>query len=117
MAAGVAILALTGCGGGGPAQPAGSAKITMTDFRFDPASPSVPAGKSVFYLVNSGSSGHDLVITKDRGGSQVIARSSLVAGGDAGIFTVANLASGSYFFRCDVPGHAESGMVGTLTVS
>jgi len=110
-------LLLMACGGGaGATQPAGSTKITMTDFRFDPASPSLPAGKAVFFLVNSGSSGHDLVITRDKAGSEVVAKSSLVAGGETAVFTVDNLAPGTYFLRCDLPGHADSGMVGTLTI-
>ena len=88
----------------------------MTDFKFEPRTLSVPGGKVVFFLVNPGSSGHDMVITRDEAGRQVVSRSPFVAAGESATFTIANLGAGSYFFRCDVPGHAESGMTGTLTV-
>ena len=110
------LIALPSCGGGSSVQPAGSTKVTFSDFKFDPRSISVSGGKVVFYLVNSGSTSHDFVITKDAAGKEVVGKSSLVAAGDTSTFTVDNIASGSYFFRCDVPGHADSGMTGTLSV-
>ena len=110
------LMALPACGGGSSAQPAGSTKVTFSDFKFDPKSISVSGGKVVLYLVNSGSTGHDFVITKDAAGKEVVSKSSLVAAGDTSAFTVDNIAPGSYFFRCDVPGHADSGMTGTLSV-
>jgi len=124
LKAAFAALALTvllaGCGGGGggsntTAQPPGSVKVTMSDFKFDPNALTVPAGKSVFYLVNNGPASHDMTIADSSG--KVIAKSSLVQSGDTSTFTVDNLAAGKYQVYCDVVGHKDAGMVGTLTVT
>jgi plastocyanin len=110
----VALLAACG-GGGGSAQPAGSVKVTMTEFAFSPSSLSVPSGKVVFYLVNGGTISHDMVI-KDSSGNTA-GRSDLVSAGDSFVFTVANLPAGTYSFACDQPGHEANGMKGTLTAT
>ena len=111
----VALLAACGGGGGGNAQPAGSIKVTMNEFAFNPSSLSVPSGKVVFYLVNQGSVAHDMVI-KDNSGA-IAGRSELVSAGDSFVFTVASLAAGKYRFLCDQPGHEADGMFGTLTAT
>lgn len=110
----LAALALGACGGGA-GQPAGSIKVTMSEFKFDPSTIDAKAGKVTLYLVNSGSVAHDLVV-KDSSGS-VVAKSDLIQAGDSATFAVPNLAAGSYTILCDVPGHAGSGMNGTLNVS
>jgi plastocyanin len=117
LAAAIASAALlAGCGGGsGPDQPAGSIKVTMTEFQFDPSTINASSGKVVFYLVNAGSAGHDLVIKDDAG--KKIAGSELVSAGDRFIFTIDSLPAGSYKIVCDQPGHEGSGMKGTLTVT
>lgn len=112
----VAAALLAGCGGGsGPDQPAGSTKVTMTEFQFEPPAINTSSGKVVFYLVNAGSMGHDLVV-KDSSDKK-IAGSELVSAGDRFIFTIDNLPAGSYKIVCDQPGHEGSGMKGTLTVT
>jgi plastocyanin len=111
----VALLAACGGGGGGNAQPAGSIKVTMTEFAFNPSTLSVPSGKVVFYLVNAGTVAHDMVI-KDSSGA-IAGRSELVSAGDSFVFTVANLAAGKYRFICDQPGHETDGMFGSLTAT
>jgi plastocyanin len=112
----VAVALLAACGGGGGcAQPAGSIKVTMTEFAFSPSTLSVPSGKVVFYLVNAGTISHDLVI-KDSAGN-IAGRSELVSAGDSFVFTVANLAAGKYKFVCDQPGHETNGMKGDLTAT
>ncbi len=113
--AAAALLAACGGGGGGTAQPSGSVRVTLADFKFDPATLSVPNGKVVFYLVNNGSVSHDMII-RDSGGNRV-AGSDLVSPGDALVFTVASIPAGTYTYFCDQPGHEQSGMHGTLTVT
>ena len=108
------VAVLTACGGG-PSQPSGSTKVTLSEFKFDPSSITVPHGKVVFWLVNSGNVAHDLAI-RDSTGSR-IAASELVSAGDAKEFDVSNLAAGSYTIFCTQPGHEASGMKGTLTVT
>ena len=109
------LLMLPACGGSSVAQPAGSIKVTMTEYHFDPTDLSAPSGKVVFYLVNAGSVAHDLVITKDDG--SVVARSELVSAGDQMVFTIDSIAAGKYKTLCDQPGHADNGMKGNLTIS
>ncbi len=113
----VAVLAFSAaaaCGGGG-GQPAGSIKVTLTEFKFDPSAISAPAGKVTFYLVNSGSVAHDLVVIGPDG--KKVAGSELVQAGNTSVLTVDNLTAGSYRIICDQPGHEESGMKGTLTIT
>lgn len=105
---------LTACGGGS-SQPAGSTKVTLSEFKFDPSSITVSHGKVVFWLVNSGNVAHDLAI-RDSAGSR-LAISELISAGDSKEFDVSNLAAGSYTIYCSQPGHEASGMKGTLTVT
>ena len=112
LAAGVLLGA---CGGSSASQPAGSTKVTMTEFKFDPSTISVPSGKAVFFLVNAGNTGHDMSIRDSSGAT--IAHSDLVSAGDSFVFTVDSLAAGTYTLFCSQPGHEASGMKGTLTVS
>ena len=111
----LAALALSGCSGGGATQPAGSIKVTMTEFQFDPSSIDAKAGKVTLFLVNTGTTAHDLVV-KDSSGV-VVAKSKMVQNGDSTTFDVSSLAAGSYTILCDVAGHEESGMKGTLKAS
>ena len=105
---------LTACGGGG-SQPAGSIAVKMTEFSYSPDTVSVPAGKVTFWLVNSGSAAHDLIIRD--GNNNRVAASELIQAGNSEAFTVDNLAAGQYTFFCDQPGHEQSGMKGKLTVT
>ena len=113
--AAVALLAGCGGGGGGASQPAGSIKVTMTEFKFDPSTISAPSGKVVFFLVNSGTTQHDMAI-RDSSNKRIDV-SELVSAGDSSVFTVNNLAAGTYTIYCTQPGHESSGMKGTLTVT
>lgn len=118
VAALIAIALLAACGGGGggsSGQPAGSIKVTMTEYKFDPAKLNASNGKVVFFLVNAGSVSHDMAI-RDSSGKQ-IAISELVSAGDSKVFTVENISAGSYTFVCTQPGHEDSGMKGTLTIT
>ena len=113
----VTLALLSGCGGGNStAQPAGSTKVSMTEFKFTPGDIQVNAGKVVFFLVNDGNgTSHDLVIRDSTG--QTIAKSELVSAGDSSVLTVDNIAAGTYTIVCDQAGHEASGMKGTLTVT
>jgi len=114
------LAAVVACGGGsggggeGANQPAGSHKLVLVDFKFQPKTVSVGAGKVTFFLVNDGPSAHDMVIADSSGKS--VARSTLVQPSNTETFAV-TLAAGSYVFYCDLPGHRAAGMEGTLTVS
>ena len=118
LAAGLAAVALlVACGGssgGGGGQPAGSTKVTMTDFKFDPATITVTHGSVTFWLVNAGSQSHDMSIRDSSG--KTIGTSDLVSSGDSTAFTI-KLDAGSYNFICTQPGHADLGMKGMLTAT
>ena len=105
----------SGGGGGGASQPAGSIKVTMTEFKFDPSDLQAKAGKVTFYLVNAGSAAHDMVIEQQ--GGERVAGSELVQAGNTSLFTVDNLPAGSYRIVCTQPGHESAGMKGTLSVT
>ena len=110
------VLGVAACGGNSVAQPSGSIKVSMTEFAFAPSTISAPAGKVVFYLVNAGNGvSHDLVI-RDSNGNR-IAGSELLSAGDSAVFTVDSIQAGTYTYFCDQPGHEQSGMKGTLTVT
>ena len=113
-----AVALLAGCGGGGgggSSQPAGSIQVTMTEFKFDPSTIQHSNGKMVFWLVNSGSTQHDMAIRDSSG--KTIATSELVSAGDTKEFDVSSILAGSYTFYCTQPGHEASGMKGTLTIT
>jgi plastocyanin len=70
------------------------------------------AGRDTFAFTNKSSVPHNFTILK---GSKVIGATPTFAGG-VKLLTV-TLAAGTYTFECTVPGHAEAGMKGTLTVT
>lgn len=115
LAGSLLLLAVAACGGGGSAHPAGSTKVTMTDYKFAPADLTVKPGKAQFFLVNTGGVSHDMVVTSSDG--KTLGKSELVQPGNSSVFTIDNLAAGSYKVVCDQPGHADLGMKGTLTAS
>lgn len=84
----------------------------MTEFAFEPADLTVSSGKVVFYLVNDGSSTHDMAILRPDGSR--LAKSEQVGAGSATVFTVSNLPAGQYTIVCTLPGHEDAGMKGTL---
>ena len=110
----VAMALLAGCGGG-PSQPAGSTKVTMTEFQFAPSTITAPSGKVVFFLVNSGTTSHNMIIRDSA--NRRLKGSDLVSAGDSTVFTVDSIAAGTYTIFCDQPGHEASGMKGTLTIT
>jgi plastocyanin len=127
-AAGAAVLLIAGCGGGAtsapdadaPAGPAPAAKaapaaagavleVTGKEFAFAPAPLKAAAGKTTIRFTNSGIMEHDLSI-------DALKVKITAAAGKTGEATV-TLKPGTYKTTCSVPGHIQSGMVGTLKVS
>ena len=110
-----AVALLAACGGGSSGPPAGAITVKLTDYKFDPASISAPSGKVVFYLVNSGTTAHDMVIRDAT--KKELAGSEVVAAGDSKVFTVDNITAGSYVIVCTQTGHEALGMLGKLTIT
>jgi plastocyanin len=82
-----------------------------TKIAFDTTELSTKPGKVTIDLTNPSPLEHDVAI--EQNGKQ-IAVSERISEGKTSV--TANLAPGTYTFLCTVPGHAEAGMEGTLTV-
>ena len=112
-----AVLTLSACGGGddddgdaatgGDTAGAGEQLVfhANDNFRFDPESATATAGTVHIEQVNDGATIHTFVI--DEVGFKL-------TDDDEG---EVDLAAGDYTFYCDVPGHREAGMEGTLSVT
>jgi plastocyanin len=82
-----------------------------TAIAFDTTKLSAQAGKITIDFDNPAPLEHDVAIEQ---GGKVIAQSETLAEGKTSVS--ADLEPGTYTFLCTVPGHAEAGMEGTLTV-
>jgi len=82
-----------------------------TQIAFDTAKLSAKAGEVTIDFTNPSALEHDVAI--EQSGKQ-IAISETIAKGKTSVS--ADLQPGTYTFLCTVPGHAEAGMQGTLTV-
>lgn len=103
-------LALAACGGEATAEPI-TVKAQDT-FKYDPPTLSAKVGETVnIVLDNEGVLEHNFVIT------ELNVSLGPVPGGQTapGSFTPSQAGIFEYF--CDVPGHRDAGMVGTLTVN
>ena len=96
---------------GGSTANAGPYDIDMLDtFKFSIESMTIPANTDVTVnVVNVGAAVHSFVVE-----GQAVDSGQLPGGGAATV--IINLPPGTYTYICDVPGHKELGMVGTLTV-
>lgn len=122
VAVAAVVFAVAGCGGsadkGAAAAPvaskapaaAGSVlEVGGSEFSFAPAVLKASAGKTTIRFSNKGVMEHDFTI------DALKIKLSATAGKTAE--TTVTLAPGTYSSVCTVPGHLQSGMKGTLTVS
>jgi plastocyanin len=82
-----------------------------TAIAFDKTELSSAPGEVTIDFTNPSALEHDVAIEKE---GKEIAGSELISEGKTSV--TADLAPGTYTFLCTVPGHAEAGMEGTLTV-
>jgi plastocyanin len=82
-----------------------------TQIAFDTTQLESKPGKVTIDFNNPAAIEHDVAIEQE---GKEIAKSALVTKGKTSVS--ADLAPGTYTFLCTVPGHAEAGMQGTLTV-
>ena len=109
-----ALLAASACGSDEPAQQleiAGGER--GAEMWFEPADPTVEPGRYELVFDNVGSVHHELAVL-DPDGAVLAAAST--AGRTTVSFEVDLSAPGRYDLVCREPGHAQAGMVGTLTV-
>lgn len=100
-----------GGGGGGGGGAASSLEFTAVDIDFEESEATAAAGDIEVTLVNEGAIEHSWVVE----GHEDALRLHTQQGGatDEGTIT---LEADEYTYYCDIPGHREAGMEGTLTV-
>ncbi|HEX3173950.1 MAG TPA: plastocyanin/azurin family copper-binding protein [Solirubrobacterales bacterium] len=82
-----------------------------TQIAFDTTALSSKPGKVTIDFTNPAALEHDVAIAQE--GKQLAVSETIVKGKTS---VTADLSPGTYTFLCTVPGHAEAGMEGTLTV-
>ena len=111
---------LAACGGEGETTPDDGAApnsetlaVTGTDgLAFDPAQILAPAGSVTFELTSEVTVRHTLAIEGVNSNEPIVEAEA----GQTSSGTV-TLAPGTYTFFCDVPGHRQAGMEGTLEIT
>ncbi len=83
--------------------------VNMVEYAFQLSQTTVPSGQVTFVIHNSGVAVHNFDIEGVKVGA-------LLAPGKSETWTVA-LPSGTYIYQCDVPFHAQRGMIANLTVT
>ena len=108
----VAALVMVACGGGAPAAPAAlDVTIHAKDISYDTTAITAKAGQTVnVTFINDGALDHTFLIDG-------VVTEQKVAAGATTTFSFTAPAAGSYPYYCNVAGHKEAGMVGTLTVT
>jgi plastocyanin len=93
--------------------PGGTLQLAASpsDLAFDKTSLTSKPGKVTIDFDNPAALEHNVAIEQD---GKEIAVSETITEGETSV--TADLAPGTYTFLCTVPGHAEAGMEGTLTV-
>ena len=103
-----------------PAPPQATANVALkfsaTEFKFAPSSGTVKSGSPVNVTLTDGGSVDHTWVLLDKDGKTVLTRLDAKVGQSVSKDFTAP-AAGSYTFICDVPGHREAGMSGTLTVN
>jgi plastocyanin len=102
----------TAAGGGGAGGTLDISSPESGDTVYDQASLSSPAGTVTVNYDNPSQVPHDVVIEGEDGTE--LGKTELVSGGQTS--TTVELQPGTYTYYCDVPGHREGGMEGSLTV-
>jgi len=96
----------------GATRPATNTTTTVTviasEFKFALSKKSVPVGTVVFKVVNKGKIGHDFKIAGKK--------TPIIAPGHSATLKVVFKKKGTYAYLCDIPGHAQAGMKGALSV-
>ncbi len=110
VALAIAVVAACGSAQGGAGGASNELTVTMTEFKFQPASLSATAGRAItLHLKNAGTVEHDFKIEKT-------AVSITLKPGQTVTKEIPALAAGVYDVVCSVPGHKEAGMATKLTV-
>ena len=114
----VAAAFAVGCGADQPSGsptpvPSGVIAVNALEFKYEPATLTVPAGEVRFAIRNTGNIEHEFEIFK---GDTVVDEIEGLLPGQTKELTV-TLEPGEYTYVCKLAGHEEQGMKGTLTVT
>jgi plastocyanin len=101
-----------GGGGGGGGQTISISADPKGALKYNTTKLSAKAGSDTFDFTNDAPLAHDFTIETPSG--QKVAATPKFSGGTKSV--TAALKPGTYTFLCTVPGHADAGMKGTLTV-
>jgi plastocyanin len=93
--------------------PSGVVPVNASEFKFEPASLTVPAGLVTLGVRTTGNIEHELRLFN---GDQQLGAVTNIAPGQTKDLIV-TLESGEYTYVCKLAGHEEQGMKGTLTVT
>jgi uncharacterized cupredoxin-like copper-binding protein len=99
-----------GGGGGGASQ---TVNVSETEFKLNPANPTVKAGSVTFDATNDGQITHSLEV---EGPSDEQTLPNDLAPGDTGSLTVDLSKPGTYEWYCPIGTHRDQGMEGQITV-
>ena len=117
-------LIISACGSAGPTT---TIDVSLTDFQFQPASFTIPAGKEItLNATNTGAVVHNFVIMKlgtdageffdEEDAPNVYWEVEVLPGGKANVTFIAPSDPGTYQVVCRTEGHIASGMTGSITV-
>ena len=117
-------LIISACGSAGPTT---TIDVSLTDFQFQPASFTIPAGKEItLNATNTGAVVHNFVIMKlgtdagefydEEDAPNVYWDVEVLPGGKANVTFTAPSDPGTYQVICRTEGHIASGMTGSITV-
>jgi uncharacterized cupredoxin-like copper-binding protein len=85
-------------------------EVELGDLFIKPEKLKAEAGPATFEVTNTGQTEHNFAI-------EGVAGTEMVPPGESTTLTVPDLAAGTYTFICEVTGHADGGMTGTLQVA
>ena len=95
---------------GGSDGGAGGSSVSLSEFTIDPADLSVGAGGTMS-VTNDGSVEHNFAVEDEE------VRTPNLASGESADLELGDLAPGDYTVLCEIPGHADAGMRGTLSIT
>lgn len=103
----LAIVILPTDGDDGPVD--GALQVSMVEMAFIPDELHAAPGQDV-YVTNDGDVRHSLLVVG-------LGKGVELGPGEVRTFTLPEEVTGTYRVICDIPGHVEAGMVGTMTIA
>lgn len=86
-----------------------AARVTLGDLFVKPEAIELPDGTETLEVVNTGKVPHNFAVPG-------VVSSEMLEPGESSLVNLEGLKPGTYEFICEVPGHAQAGMKGTITV-